>query len=168
MGLAAAFALWGNKMDLSIWPADAENSSLDVFANILHAADENLLHDDTDELAEHCMWLRDRGWGKIDIIVDNAGFELVTVSIRFLIVICHCNSGYNLSLLQDLALADYLIASGVAEKVTFQLKSHPTFVSDALERDVIETIEHYASLPEDKYPNARAAGIRWQQYLKGV
>lgn len=67
-------------MDLSIWPADAENSSLDVFANILHAADENLLHDDTDDLAEHCMLLKERGWGKIHIIVDNAGFELVTVS----------------------------------------------------------------------------------------
>jgi uncharacterized protein with ATP-grasp and redox domains len=80
LGLAAAFALWGNKMDLSIWPADAENSSLDVFAKILHAADENLLHDDTDELAEHCEMLKERGSGKIDIIVDNAGFELVTVS----------------------------------------------------------------------------------------
>lgn len=65
-------------------------------------------------------------------------------------------------------MADYLVASGVAEKVTFQLKSHPTFVSDALEKDLIETIEHYASLPEDKYPNARAAGLRWQQYLKGM
>jgi hypothetical protein len=80
VGLAAAFALWGNKMDLSIWPADADNSSLDVFAKILHAADENLLHDDTDELAEHCEMLKERGSGKIDIIVDNAGFELVTVS----------------------------------------------------------------------------------------
>lgn len=67
-------------MDLSIWPADADNSSLDVFAKILHAADENLLHDDTDELAEHCEMLKERGSGKIDIIVDNAGFELVTVS----------------------------------------------------------------------------------------
>lgn len=80
VGLAAAFALWGNKMDLSIWPADAENSSLDVFAKILHAADQNLLHDDTAELAEHCELLRRRGDGSVDIIVDNAGFELVTVS----------------------------------------------------------------------------------------
>ena len=84
VGLAAAFALWGNKMDLSIWPADSENSSLDVFAKILHAADDNLLHDDTPELAEHCEKLRKRGDGKIDIIVDNAGFELVTVSLMYL------------------------------------------------------------------------------------
>ena len=137
VALAAAFALWGNKMDLSIWPADAENSSLDVFANILHAADENLLHDDTSILTEHCEKLRERGDGRIDIIVDNAGFELVT----------------------DLALADHLVASGVAQVVTFQLKSHPTFVSDALEKDLQETVDHYAALSEEKFPNAKEAGL---------
>ncbi|KAL9182798.1 hypothetical protein ACHAXT_004077 [Thalassiosira profunda] len=141
--LAAAFALWGNKMDLSIWPADAENSSTDVFAKILHAADDNLLHDDTEALTEHCETLRAKGGGNVDIIVDNAGFELVT----------------------DLALADHLVASGIAKVVTFQLKSHPTFVSDALEKDLRETVEHYAALSPDKYPNAQAAGVRWQQYL---
>jgi hypothetical protein len=73
-----------------------------------------------------------------------------------------------LILMQDLALADHLIASGVAQVVTFQLKSHPTFVSDALEKDLVETVEHYASLLEDKFPHAKAAGIRWQQYLKGM
>jgi len=144
VALAAAFALWGNKMDLSIWPADAENSSMDVFANILHAADENLLHDDTDKLTEYCETLRERGDGQIDIIIDNAGFELVT----------------------DLALADHLVASGVAQVVTFQLKSHPTFVSDALEKDLLETVEHYASLDKEMFPNAHEAGIRWQRYLK--
>jgi len=144
VALAAAFALWGNKMDLSIWPADAENSSLDVFAKILHAADDNLLHDDTDLLTARCEVLRERGDGKIDIIVDNAGFELVT----------------------DLALADHLVASGVARVVTFQLKGHPTFVSDALEKDLLETVQHYASLSPEKYPNAHAAGLRWQKYLE--
>ena len=143
VALAAAFALWGNKMDLSIWPADSENASLDVFVNILNAADENLLHDDTDLLTERCEVLRERGDGKIDIIVDNAGFELVT----------------------DLALADHLVASGVAQVVTFQLKGHPTFVSDALEKDLLETVEHYSSLDPEKYPNAHAAGLRWQKYL---
>jgi len=143
VALAAAFALWGNKMDLSIWPADAENSSLDVFAKILHAADDNLLHDDTDLLTERCEMLRERGDGKIDIIVDNAGFELVT----------------------DLALADHLISSGVAQVVTFQLKGHPTFVSDALEKDLFETVAHYSALSPDSFPNAHAAGLRWQKYL---
>lgn len=142
--IASEFALWGNKMDLSIWPADADKADTDVFSSILDSASENLLHDDTELLAEHCEKLRVEGGGMVDIIVDNAGFELV----------------------MDLALADHLIASGVAKTVTFQLKSHPTFVSDALAKDLIETVERYAALNADKYPNAQRAGERWQHYLK--
>ena len=40
-------------MDLSLWPANVEASSVDVFSEILHAATENLLHDDTRELAAY-------------------------------------------------------------------------------------------------------------------
>ncbi|EJK63498.1 hypothetical protein THAOC_15841 [Thalassiosira oceanica] len=144
LGVASQLSLWGNKMDLSIWPADAENSSADVFESILVAAGENMLHDDTSKLAEHCEELRQKGGGSIDIIVDNAGFELVT----------------------DLALADHLIDSGLAKVVTFQLKSHPTFVSDALEKDLIEHVEFYASLSPIDFPNAHEAGVRWKGYLE--
>uniref|UniRef100_A0A6V2JBD9 Sugar phosphate phosphatase n=1 Tax=Ditylum brightwellii TaxID=49249 RepID=A0A6V2JBD9_9STRA len=141
--LAAAFALWGNKMDLSIWPADAANSDVDVFSNVLAAAADNLLHDDFIILANHCETLREKKGGVVDIIVDNAGFELVT----------------------DLALADHLVASGVAREIRFQLKSHPTFVSDALEKDLMETIETYAALDESTYPFAKKAGQRWKSYI---
>eukprot|EP00560_Eucampia_antarctica_P007941 CAMPEP_0197823844 /NCGR_PEP_ID=MMETSP1437-20131217/1155_1 /TAXON_ID=49252 ORGANISM="Eucampia antarctica, Strain CCMP1452" /NCGR_SAMPLE_ID=MMETSP1437 /ASSEMBLY_ACC=CAM_ASM_001096 /LENGTH=509 /DNA_ID=CAMNT_0043423209 /DNA_START=56 /DNA_END=1585 /DNA_ORIENTATION=- len=143
--LAAAFALWGNKMDLSIWPADVSSaSSVDVFTDILDNANDNLLHDDTDKLTQHCLSLLNKGGGRIDIIIDNAGFELVT----------------------DLALADYLIASGIAKVVNFQLKKHPTFVSDAMETDLLETVEFYANeLSEQEYPASKRAGQRWQQYL---
>ena len=142
-GIAAAFSLWANKMDLSIWPADSENASVDVFEKILHSAEENLLHDDVDTLTKYCEDLRVKGGGQVDIIVDNAGFELVC----------------------DLALADHLVASKTAKTVTFQLKAHPTFVSDALEKDLIETVEYYAGLDESRYPNAKQAGIRWLSYL---
>jgi hypothetical protein len=100
--LAASIALWGNKMDLSIWPADAANTNIDIFTAILESASENLLHDDLGALASHCEELRTNGGGNVDIIVDNAGFELIT----------------------DLALAQHLIESGIASCVTFQLKSH--------------------------------------------
>ena len=142
--LAAAFALWGNKMDLSIWPADVSAATVDVFSNILANANDNLLHDDTDKLTQLCLSLLENGGGRIDIIVDNAGFELVT----------------------DLALADYLVASGIAKVVNFQLKKHPTFVSDALEKDLLETVEYYASeLSEEDYPACKRAGQRWKSYL---
>eukprot|EP00591_Stephanopyxis_turris_P004087 CAMPEP_0195511782 /NCGR_PEP_ID=MMETSP0794_2-20130614/3979_1 /TAXON_ID=515487 /ORGANISM="Stephanopyxis turris, Strain CCMP 815" /LENGTH=492 /DNA_ID=CAMNT_0040639439 /DNA_START=40 /DNA_END=1518 /DNA_ORIENTATION=+ len=143
VALAAAFALWGNKMDLSIWPADAKNAGKDVFSTVLASAADNLLHDDTELLTELAEKLREKGGGNVDIIVDNAGFELVT----------------------DLALADHFVADGVASCVTFQLKSHPTFVSDALENDLRETVAHYANLDKEEYPNCQRAGERWQKYL---
>lgn len=142
--LAAAFALWGNKMDLSLWPADATNANVDVFSNILASASENLLHDDSGTLGDLCDKLRATGGGNVDIIIDNAGFELVT----------------------DLALAQHLVESGIAKCVTFQLKSHPTFVSDALEKDLLETVEHYVALDATQFPNAQKAGLVWQSFLE--
>jgi hypothetical protein len=143
--LASAFALWGNKMDLSIWPADAEESAgvPGLFQNILSSANDNLLHDDTKKLVEYGKVLKERGDGVVDIIVDNAGFELI----------------------MDLALADYLIDSGVAKVVRFQLKSHPTFVSDALEKDLREHVEYYAALNGEDFGSCKQAGERWLSYL---
>lgn len=37
--LAASIALWGNKMDLSIWPADAANTNVDIFTSILESGE---------------------------------------------------------------------------------------------------------------------------------
>lgn len=144
IALAAGIALWGNKMDLSLWPADASAGDTDVFSAILAAASENLLHDDTGRLAQRCQVLHQRGGGEVDIIVDNAGFELVT----------------------DLALAQYLVQSGVARTVTFQMKSHPTFVSDALEKDLRDTVQYYQRLDPKQYPAAHAAGMLWNQFLE--
>jgi hypothetical protein len=144
INLAASIALWGNKMDLSLWPADAGNTNVDVFSSILDRAQENLLHDDSSALSAHCETLREKGGGDVDIIVDNAGFELIT----------------------DLALAQYLIDSGIASCVTFQLKSHPTFVSDALEKDLVEHVDHYLNLDKALYPNAQQSGEKWKGYLR--
>lgn len=147
--LATQLALWGNKMDLSLWPADVGAADTDVFSGILEAAVTNLLHDDSAVLADYCchtLLLAKSGTKRtrVDIIVDNAGFELVT----------------------DLALAQYLIESGIADVVTFQLKSHPTFVSDALEKDLLETVNYYAdSLDADKYPACTRAGNKWRELL---
>lgn len=166
MGLAIAFALWGNKMDLSLWPADStQNTNMpDMFDAILRSADDNLLHDDTHTLIAYTNTLRDATSQRcrilnkankhnntneprpirVDIIVDNAGFELI----------------------MDLVLADYLIASGIADTVRFQLKAHPTFVSDAMEKDLVNHISHYADSHGDGHtPTTRCAGQRWRDHL---
>lgn len=142
--LAASIALWGNKMDLSLWPADTKTATKDIFSAILDKATEGLLHDDSSSLVEHCEKLRAKGGGNVDIIVDNAGFELIT----------------------DLALGQYLVESGIAKCVTFQLKSHPTFVSDALEKDLLEHVNHYAEMDEAAYPNAKLSGSKWKAFLE--
>lgn len=141
--LATSIALWGNKMDLSLWPADTKTATKDIFSAILDKAQEGLLHDDSSGLVEHCEKLRAKGGGNVDIIVDNAGFELIT----------------------DLALGQYLVESGIAKCVTFQLKSHPTFVSDALEKDLLEHVNHYAEM-DDAYPNAKISGSKWKSFLE--
>lgn len=158
LGAAVALSLWGNRMDLSLWPVDTTDklppskslSSLPAstaFAGVLEDASSNLLHDDTSLLTERCNILRGMNGGTggdVDIIVDNAGFELVT----------------------DLALADHLINSGVARTVTFQLKSHPTFVSDAMTNDLIATVRHYTSSLGTRYPHCASAGERWTSHLE--
>jgi Damage-control phosphatase ARMT1-like domain len=147
--LATQLSLWGNKMDLSLWPADVNAASTDVFSSILEQASTNLLHDDSNQLSEYCCQiLRTRNRSSpsktnVDIIVDNAGFELVT----------------------DLALAQYLIESGIAGTVTFQMKSHPTFVSDALEKDLLETVEYYERLDPNQFPACVRAGQQWRKML---
>jgi len=143
--LAAAFALWGNKMDLSIWPTEQNGNISSAFQKVLSSANDNLLHDDTEALVQHGNDLFAKGGGNIHIVVDNAGFELI----------------------MDLALADYLIASKIASTVTFQLKSHPTFVSDALEKDLREHVMYYANeIDGEAFLNAKLAGQRWETYLK--
>jgi len=105
--------LWGNQVDLSLWPADDENHPVHAPEN----ADNHLLIDDAREVARH-LEAQD-GPRRLDVIVDNAGFELIG----------------------DLVLADYGLATGVVRQVVLHVKLHPTFVSDALYGDVLSTIE---------------------------
>ena len=147
IAIAASIALWGNKMDLSLWPANIDNTDKDIFTNVLNSASTNLLHDDLPTLARYCETVlrtknNGRG-GNVYIIVDNAGFELIT----------------------DLALGQYLLRSGIAHCITYCLKSHPTFVSDALEKDLLDHVEYYANLDEKLYPQSKQCGTLWKGYL---
>ncbi len=127
--------LWGNQADLSLWPADREDRSAQLDAG---RRLERILVDDAAQAAEHLI--RSRG-GRVDFIVDNAGFELVC----------------------DLALADALLSSGLAASVLLHLKPHPTFVSDAIPQDTHDTL---GFLLADADPDARAFGARLRDHLE--
>ncbi|WP_375471421.1 damage-control phosphatase ARMT1 family protein [uncultured Nostoc sp.] len=110
------FALWGNRVDLSLWSAfENDRSRFDIQTQLAH-----ILVNDASQVAE---LLTTSHGGRIDFVVDNAGFELVC----------------------DLSLADFLLSSGLGNQVYLHLKPHPTFVSDAMIKDVDYTIKFLAA-----------------------
>lgn len=124
--IAVLTSLWGNKMDLSLWPAATasateNNNDRMLFGDALTQGKAYILDDHTAEvvallksLKEICGTTRE-----VSIIVDNAGYELFS----------------------DLLLGHLLLKSGVCDVVTYHTKGHPTFVSDALTHDVLGTVD---------------------------
>ena len=108
-----AIDLWGNRADLSLWPADEGEQPTHAEWEVIG---DHTLVDDTSQVIQYLDSFKD---ARVDFMVDNAGLELVT----------------------DLALADYLLATGAAASVHLHLKMHPTFVSDAMKEDVMSTVD---------------------------
>ena len=130
-------ALWGNQADLSIWPAggaEEQPGHEDIHQSLAH-----IVVNETGAILEYVSELGTIS--RVDFLVDNAGFELIS----------------------DLGLADYLLDSGLAEVVHLHLKAHPTFVSDALIRDVYRTIEHLETSPD---VNVRLFAARLEDHLQ--
>ncbi|XP_063068600.1 damage-control phosphatase ARMT1 [Engraulis encrasicolus] len=131
-------SLWGNKCDLSI-SAGQDNSQKASPLDSLAALRAFIL---LDESAAVWSCLQGSGVGvRVDFILDNAGFELVT----------------------DLLLADFLLASGLANEVHFHGKRFPWFVSDVTARDFHWTISQAAS---SNHAAVSACGHQWQRYLE--
>lgn len=139
-------SLWGNKCDLSI-SAGQENSQKTSPLDSLYSLLPFILVDDTKRVWSALISAqRPRESGKnnadrVDIVLDNAGFELVT----------------------DLVLADFLVSSGLARQIHFHGKSIPWFVSDVTAKDFQWTIRQ-AMATNHKWVSK--CGVRWQRYLK--
>jgi len=120
-----------------LWPAgDGEGPGRAEEAD----RDERILVDDSQNVSKF-LSDKQRKHGRVDFIMDNAGLELVN----------------------DLALADYLLETGLTESVRLHLKSHPTFVSDAMVKDVQLAIAYlYASSDSQ----VRDLGKRLEQHVR--
>ncbi|MDR7426987.1 MAG: damage-control phosphatase ARMT1 family protein [Armatimonadota bacterium] len=99
-------SLWGNRMDLS-FPA-----------TVACGREVGVRHDQARLIVDESAWVWERlasqQLQRVAILVDNAGTEL----------------------LMDVALADFLLAGGLARTVVLHLKMHPFFVSDATPADL--------------------------------
>ncbi|XP_008395918.1 damage-control phosphatase ARMT1 isoform X1 [Poecilia reticulata] len=138
-------SLWGNKCDLSI-SAGQENSQKASPIDSLPSLQSFILVNDS-----NMVWLtlnssrRPEGSGqktadRVDIVLDNAGFELVT----------------------DLVLADFLVSSGLARHIHFHGKCFPWFVSDVTANDFQWTIRQTMAA---NHKWMSKSGFQWQSYL---
>ncbi|MEM8673345.1 MAG: damage-control phosphatase ARMT1 family protein [Cyanobacteria bacterium P01_G01_bin.67] len=127
--------LWGNRADLSLNPTKAGEFKHQSINN--HNQQELVLIDDTSLVVNKISGFQNT---RIDLIADNAGFELIT----------------------DLMLVDFLLTSEAAGKIHLHLKTHPTFVSDAMIKDVHATLKFLA---QESGKDVSELAIRLQNYL---
>uniref|UniRef100_A0A0B7AYW8 Sugar phosphate phosphatase n=1 Tax=Arion vulgaris TaxID=1028688 RepID=A0A0B7AYW8_9EUPU len=119
-------SLWGNKCDLSI-SGGSENNQVGCPLEQLTKLKPYILLDDTNKIYQILSKVKEaqggRG-GRVDIVLDNAGFELVT----------------------DLCFADFLMTSGLVSEIHFHAKAIPWFVSDVTQQDFHWTLKQMSSM----------------------
>jgi len=125
-------SLWGNRVDLS-------NLTVadDVRCRQAMIERENLLINDFLKVLES---FRKQPLSHVAFVNDNIGMEL----------------GF------DLFLADFLLKNGWVDKVTFFLKPYPFFVSDAMPKDLRETIDAFVDASS---PSLSSLGKRMRRAL---
>jgi uncharacterized protein with ATP-grasp and redox domains len=114
--------VWGNQADLSMWSADENRPDhQDMVSQLAH-----LLVDDSDQVFEYLDSIH-QGPKWVDFVLDNYGPELV----------------------HDLALADYLLSTGMVSGIRFHAKPTPHYVSDAMIKDIHSTLAYLAGSSEE-------------------
>jgi hypothetical protein len=157
-------SLWGNKKDLSLWPASSARGTgissplvasapqlSTVVENILSSTSPQILDNHLESIVRHLISQGEPHTGSthppsprsVGIILDNAGYELLC----------------------DLFLGTCLISLRLADQICFFTKKHPTFVSDATTADCVHTIRTLSQLAQDRYPHCQALGAEWMEFI---
>ncbi|OCB85624.1 DUF89-domain-containing protein [Sanghuangporus baumii] len=143
--------LWGNSTDLSLLINMTEEDIKKLQSTggeHLAATEKNILGNHLPRLWEHVKELRGKTGGRIDFVLDNAGFEL------------YCDCVY----------ADFLIQSGLAKQIRFHGKRFAWFVSDVTKKDwdwLLNVMVHgelFKDISDTERESLRKLGLRWKQY----
>ncbi|KAL3437612.1 hypothetical protein BDV09DRAFT_183456 [Aspergillus tetrazonus] len=130
--------LWGNATDLSLLTnLTYEDIQKLQGSKARKAAEENIIVNDLNAAFDVLRQAREekKGERRVDIVLDNAGFELFV----------------------DLILAGYLLSAGIATSVVLRPKLIPWFVSDVIPRDFADLIQAIAD-PQSFYTALDEAG----------
>ncbi|CAH0546201.1 unnamed protein product [Brassicogethes aeneus] len=125
--------LWGNKCDLSLSLGVVESQQAELDISIF---EDNILADDCEKIFD--VVYTETGT-QIDIVLDNAGYELFT----------------------DLCVADYLISKKLIDIVKFHVKSYPWFISDVTKKDFDWMIKELMSSSDNLLKDL---GNKWLVY----
>lgn len=131
--------LWGNRIDLSLSGGQNVTQCLDPFA-MIGGLEECILANASEDIwaaLQSCT-----SSTTIDLIHDNAGYELFT----------------------DLVLIDYMLTHGIAERVRCHVKTIPWFVSDVMPEDFKWTLDQ---LNSSDNLELRGFGMRLGEYIQG-
>ncbi|XP_071832489.1 damage-control phosphatase ARMT1-like [Apostichopus japonicus] len=132
-------SLWGNKCDLSI-SAGVENSQKISPVEPLQRLRPYILVNHVEQVWKLLQSHSNKPL-RLDIILDNAGFELFT----------------------DLCLADFMMSTSLVTSVHLHYKAMPWFVSDVTASDFHWTLKQLSD-SEDKLLSS--FGNKWRDYLK--
>ncbi|XP_038661353.1 damage-control phosphatase ARMT1 isoform X1 [Scyliorhinus canicula] len=143
--LLTQVALWGNRCDLSISGGQENSQKLNPLIS-LESLKHFILVDDSESVWEVLINRKKNKTSettctRIDIVLDNSGFELVT----------------------DLILADFLLASGLADVIHFHGKSIPWFVSDTTKKDFDWTLKQMQAA---NHVQMSRCGVMWEKNMK--
>lgn len=134
---ALLFSLWGNQADLSLWPAGSSGTPKHTSQKSLK---EHLLADDSSQILR-LLTRKSTTEKRVDLMLDNAGFELVC----------------------DLGLADTILTHHLAGEVNLHVKAHPTFVSDVISQDIDQTVDF---LQKSEQEETRNLGDRLEKHFR--
>jgi uncharacterized protein with ATP-grasp and redox domains len=124
--------LWGNRADLSNFTVTEKGRG----GLAAHEERHLILIDHTEDIQQ----LLSSGVSRVDFICDNVGSDL----------------------LFDLGLTDFLLEQGWVKEIHLNLKNQPFFVSDAMPKDVLQTIN---KLQKAQDAAIQAWGRRLEKYL---
>lgn len=122
--LMLKLSLWSNRCDLSI----TKEVPSEEMVKLINEYDEHLIVDQSEDVWR--LLAVDTKPGVVDIVLDNAGFELFA----------------------DLMLGEYLINARLATKVRYHVKTMPWFISDVTTDDfrwMMRTLRNH-EIPEMK------------------
>lgn len=140
--------LWGNSTDLSLLIDMSEEDIKKLQStggDHLASTEKNILGNHLPELWNLVSTMKG---GRIDFVLDNAGFEL------------YC----------DLVYADWLLQSGIAREIRFHGKRFAWFVSDVTKKDwnwLLNSMVYghlFSGQTDDELASLKRMGLRWKQY----